>query len=101
MLLIMHYAVTLFLVGLLWVVQIVQYPQFKHIGREQFPSYELEYQRRITWIVGPMMLIELTTAILIVSSHPSLMSRTEEWLNLSGSRLHFSKSPSQETSRII
>lgn len=57
---------TLFLVGLIWMVQVVHYPLFDDVGEQNYVSYQQRHQSNITWIVGPMMLIELATAIALV-----------------------------------
>ena len=57
---------TLFLVGLIWMVQIVHYPLFDDVGEQNFASYQQRHQTNITYIVGPTMLIELVTAILLL-----------------------------------
>ena len=57
---------TLFLVGLIWMVQIVHYPLFDDVGEKNFASYQQRHQTNITYIVGPTMLIELVTAILLL-----------------------------------
>ena len=54
---------TLFMVGLIWMVQIVHYPLFDDVGQENYLSYQQRHQTNITYIVGPVMLIELATAI--------------------------------------
>ncbi len=61
--LVAHAAVTWFLAGLIWVVQLVHYPLFDHVERERFVSFEQAHSRRITWIVAPAMLLELVTGV--------------------------------------
>jgi hypothetical protein len=56
---------TLFLVGLIWMVQVVHYPLFDDVGEQNYVSYQQRHQTNITYIVGPMMLIELVTAIML------------------------------------
>lgn len=53
---------TLFMVGLIWFVQIVHYPLYANVGREQFPEYEALHNRSTTWVVGPAMFVEMLTA---------------------------------------
>ena len=60
---------TLFMVGLIWMVQIVHYPLFDDVGQENYLSYQQRHQTNITYIVGPVMLIELATAIAL-AWHP-------------------------------
>jgi len=59
-----HAAATWALVGLIWMVQLVHYPLFAKIGAEQFRHYHALHGRQITWIVAPLMLTELVTALL-------------------------------------
>lgn len=62
----MHYAATWALVGLIWVVQLVIYPQFADIaGGSTFKIYHQRYTMRITWVVLPLMVTELLTATAI------------------------------------
>ena len=72
---------TLFMVGLIWFVQIVHYPLYANVGREQFPEYEALHNRMTTWVVGPAMLVELVTAVLILKYSP-LASSTLAWMGL-------------------
>ncbi len=57
---------TLFLTGLIWMVQVVHYPLFDDIGDQNYIRYQQRHQTNITYIVGPVMLIELATAVLMV-----------------------------------
>lgn len=66
LILLTHLFATLFLVGLIWFVQIVHYPLFAKVGREQFAIYEEAHQRLTTWVVAPMMALELVTAFFIL-----------------------------------
>jgi hypothetical protein len=54
------------LVGLIWTIQLVQYPLFANIGREAFQAYHQRYTKQITWIVAPLMLTEIGTASVMV-----------------------------------
>ena len=58
-----HAAVTTFLCGLCWFVQIVHYPLFAHVGSAQFVAYEREHCRRVSFVVVPTMLAEVAAAI--------------------------------------
>jgi len=54
---------TLPLVGLIWVVQVVVYPQFLRVGPAEFRGYHRLYTRLITPIVGPLMALELAASL--------------------------------------
>ncbi len=60
--LLLHAGATLALVGLIWTVQLVQYPLFAAVPRDGFQAFHRGHMRRITWVVGPLMLIEAATA---------------------------------------
>lgn len=55
----LHFIVTLYLTGLIWTVQRVHYPSFLYVEKQAFPSFAQFHQNRITWIVGPVMVMEL------------------------------------------
>jgi hypothetical protein len=72
---------TLPLVGLIWVVQVVVYPQFLHVGKAEFRDYHRAYTRLITRVVGPLMGLELAAAFAwAVLPQPHLPS----WLTAAG-----------------
>lgn len=64
--LLIHTAATWFMVGLIWFVQITHYPLFNRVGNESFIVFEAAHSRLTTWVVGPPMLIELITAVLLL-----------------------------------
>jgi hypothetical protein len=53
---------TWYMVGLIWMVQIVHYNLMDRVGREQFVRYETDHARLITPIVLIPMLIEISSA---------------------------------------
>ena len=69
-------AATLFMVGLIWMVQIVHYPLFEDIGESNYVTYQQRHQANITIIVGPVMLLELATSILLALYVPEGVGKT-------------------------
>jgi hypothetical protein len=65
--LILHAAVTWMLTGLIWTIQIVHYPLFEQVGENRFVRYHARHMRRITWVAGPLMLVEAGSAALLFS----------------------------------
>ncbi len=65
-LLLAHAATTLFMVGLIWFVQIVHYPLFSEVNRAGFPKYARQHARRTTLVVAIPMLAELGTSVAMV-----------------------------------
>jgi hypothetical protein len=61
-----HAGSTWFMVGLIWFVQVVHYPLMGAVPPHAFSAYATSHQRRTTWVVGPVMLIEVSSALLLV-----------------------------------
>ena len=70
-LLLVHAAVTLFLVGLIWTIQVVHYPLFAEVGVDNYVRFQYGHQWRITVIVLPTMLLELACAAALVWFRPN------------------------------
>jgi hypothetical protein len=79
--LMVHFLATAFMTGIIWFVQLVHYPLFKYLAPEKFQSSMKYHQLFTTVIVGPAMLLELTTAIALLFSHSSPIL---VWINLGG-----------------
>lgn len=60
-----HFAATCAMAGVIWIVQLVIYPQFSHVGAEAFPPYHAQYTGLVTFVVGPLMIVEIVTATII------------------------------------
>lgn len=58
-------ASTWFMVGLIWIVQVVHYPLFDGVGEQGYLEYQQRHQMLITYVVLPVMLIELASSILL------------------------------------
>jgi uncharacterized membrane protein len=68
-----HAAVTWFLTGVIWVVQVVHYPLFAYADRATYPAFAEAHGRLITVIVGPAMLAELVTGAWLVMARPDAL----------------------------
>ena len=56
---------TFYMIGLIWMVQIVHYPLFALVGRSDYQQYQARHQALTTLVVGPPMLIEAFTSVLL------------------------------------
>ncbi|WP_169975259.1 hypothetical protein [Tautonia rosea] len=72
---------TLFMTGLIWLVQLVHYPLLSEVSPGAFGRYHTEHVRRIGPIVGPAMLAELVSAAGLVVVMPA---NTPLWLAITG-----------------
>ncbi len=63
-----------YMAGVIWVVQGVHYPLFARVGDTGFCGYHQSHTSRITWVVGPAMLVEAGCALgLLVWARPDAM----------------------------
>ncbi|MBC7467024.1 MAG: hypothetical protein H7256_13630 [Bdellovibrio sp.] len=60
-----------FLTGLIWLVQVLVYPNFRLIGPVEFKNFHDFHMKRITWIVAPVMGLELLSAIVLIANDRS------------------------------
>ena len=77
-----HIAATLYLVGLIWVVQALVYPSMAHAGADGYAAYHNLHTSRITPIVAPAMILELLTAIYFVFVPFETIDRRYFWCGL-------------------
>ncbi len=76
--LIIHAFACWFMCGLIWLVQVLVYPNFKIVGQNEFQSFHEFHLKRITWIVAPLMVVELGSSIWILF----LNQNSIYWANL-------------------
>ncbi|MDZ4779134.1 MAG: hypothetical protein SGJ19_02660 [Planctomycetia bacterium] len=77
-----HLGSSLYMVGLIWFVQVVHYPLFASVGSAEFAAYEQRHTVNITWVVAPVMLIEAATAVLLFWVHPTAVPSFFLWTGL-------------------
>ena len=81
-LLLVHAAATMFMVGVIWFVQIVHYPLFARVGASGFAGYSWAHSRLTGLVVGPPMLVEAATAVALVVNTPPGISVSLVWIGL-------------------
>lgn len=59
--------------GLIWLVQLVLYPAFSYVEAAQFRKFHFFHTQRITFIVGPLMCLELAASLGIFLLQPNIM----------------------------
>jgi len=82
LILLSNVAVTLYMVGLIWCIQIVHYPLFAQVGKEGFAAYEAAHSELITLVVALPMLVELVTAGLLLFFRSPAISNGEAIVGL-------------------
>ena len=63
-------ASTWFMVGLIWIIQIVHYPLFRNVGPEEFKTFHLSHKILISPLVGSVMIFELVTSLILLFQTP-------------------------------
>jgi len=62
-----------FMTGVIWIVQALVYPFFKLVGENEFNRIHQFHMQRISWIVSPVMILELATGVLLyIQFHEAL-----------------------------
>jgi hypothetical protein len=70
------------MVGLIWTIQLVHYPMFRHIAKESFPEAEKDHCRRIGWIVAPSMLCEAVSVVPLLLFQSGFAERLAQFIGL-------------------
>ncbi|MBD3401289.1 hypothetical protein GF420_00215 [candidate division GN15 bacterium] len=82
LILLIHCLATLSMLAVIWFVQIVHYPLMLHAGTERFTAYMEQHRRRISYIVVPLMVIELGTGGWLVAGDVDYIRPFTAWLGL-------------------
>lgn len=69
---------SLFMMGLIWFIQLVHYPSFRNVGEKNFKQFHRNHVFRTGLVVVPVMLTELVTSgiLSVLSSPVSIFNRT-------------------------
>lgn len=70
---IIHVFSCYFMTGAIWLVQVLVYPNFKILGKSEFQKFHDFHMKRITWIVAPIMAIELITGSLLFYQNQNIV----------------------------
>jgi len=81
-LLLIHAGATLYMTGLIWFVQLVHYPLMGKVGPDGYAQYQRLHERKTLLAVGPAMLVELITAVLLVIYTPNPIGPASAWIGL-------------------
>ena len=74
-----HLLATAAMFGVIWMVQLVQYPLFERVGRDAFNDYHQGHVVKITLVVLPLMALELVSAGLLTWVYGFEADETFAW----------------------
>ncbi|MBD3216857.1 MAG: hypothetical protein GF310_01180 [candidate division Zixibacteria bacterium] len=80
--LIINFFSTVFLTGLIWIIQVVHYPLIQMVDEGIFVSYMAQHRRKISYLVLPLMLIELASAIMLALNSVKSVIAVQAWIGL-------------------
>ena len=63
-------ASTWFMIGLIWIIQIVHYPLFSNVGSIYFITYHGNHKILISPLVGSVMIFELVSSVILLFQTP-------------------------------
>ena len=88
-----HLAATLYMTGLIWMVQRVSYPLMAFVGQAESAEFERLHCDRIAWVVGFPMLVEGVTGLVLLWFSPTWFPAWGFWL---GAALMFGNAASTQ-----
>ena len=68
------------MVGLIWMVQVVHYPTLATYSELAPATAAMDHQKRISWVVGPLMVAGGVTALILLFDRPTTMSGWSAWV---------------------
>ena len=71
-----------YMAGVAWLVQLVVYPAFALVGLQEWAAYHRAHTRAITWVVAPVMLVELVSSAALVVARPAGVGAGLVWAGL-------------------
>lgn len=80
--LLINFAATCAMFGLIWFIQLVHYPLFRLVGTIGSRTYQTEHMSRTTWVVAPLMCLEGITALWLALDPPPGISASLVWLGV-------------------
>ena len=64
-------AFTLYMTGMIWSMQILEYPLFALVGPKEFPAYHRRHNRGLPSVVILPSLIALVSAVVLIFTRPA------------------------------
>ena len=73
---------TMFMTGVIWIIQIVHYPLFAFVGDKRYAEFHHAHMNWISFVVAPTMIVEAGTAALLVFYSPKQAQTWQIWVGL-------------------
>ena len=66
--------------GVIWLVQLLVYPAFRLVPPEHWARLHAHHGTRISWVVIPLMLVELASALFLLAAPPAALESLQPLL---------------------
>ncbi|MBT8467178.1 MAG: hypothetical protein KJN97_00405 [Deltaproteobacteria bacterium] len=80
--LLIQVATTWAMTGIIWFVQLVQYPSFANVDSASFPAFHAEHSSSISIIVAPLMIAEAISGIAFLWAPLRVQTPAQIWLGI-------------------
>lgn len=80
--LLMALAATLFSTGVIWFMQVLEYPLFAYVGAEAFPAFHAQHNRRLPGVVFLPMLVAFVATVALLFVRPAAVPAWLAWLGV-------------------
>ena len=70
------------MLGVIWLVQLEIYPLQIHVKREDYLAYQAAHMHRVSFVVGPLMLVEVATSAWLLFLPLSSCGMTLAWVGV-------------------
>jgi len=68
--------------GIIWFVQLVQYPSFANVDPASFPDFHAHHSNSISMIVAPLMIAEAVSGVAFLWAPLRVQTPTQIWLGI-------------------
>lgn len=71
---ILNQSSAIYMLGVIWVIQLIHYPSFSNISESAFQQFHNQHTSAMGLIVGPIMVIELLASIWLLNAEANMFS---------------------------
>lgn len=61
-----HFSLTLYMTGIIWLIQVIHYPLFKLVGEHTFNTYHKVHTQKTSLVIAIPMLLEILTGLYLI-----------------------------------
>ena len=66
----LHFSVTFYLLGVIYIIQVIHYPVLALIGKNEFIECHAKHMNQTSFVIAPAMILEVITMALLLYMSP-------------------------------